>query len=292
MSAEDFAAISTVIDADLASADAEVAAAARPTGVKVTFAPDPKADAEAMGLAAEPAPEPPAPESDPPTEADIAAALDAMGLQPSDDDEDSTAMKPPARRATIGTNLAIRGLPSDFAAIEREYTENASRPTPDTTSGVSATVMSDSQIDNLLAALGEDTGPRYSWTTPGNTYGYGHATYGHQAYGRQAHTHAPYRPPQARARDEADTQDRLSAIQDTLGDLETNLASADGMITEVATSVDSVTEEVQVLKETTAEGMSSMRSDIQMLAAQVSSLHDILSEIKAKIDEMADAGEQ
>lgn len=207
-----------------------------------------------------------------------APALEAMGLQPSD--EDSTAMKPPARRATIGTNLAIRGLPSNFAAIEREYTENASRPTPQ-----SAAVLSDSLIDNLLAALGEDTGPRHSWTTPGNAYGYGHAT-----YGRQAPT--PYRPLQARARGEADTRDRLSAIQDTLGDLETNLASADEMITEVATTVDSVTEDVQVLKETTAEGMLSMRSGIQMLAAQVSSLHDILSEIKAKIDEIADAGEQ
>jgi hypothetical protein len=150
-------------------------------------------------------------------------------------------------------------------------------------------VVPNPQAGNRLPAIGEGIERYYSWMTPDNTYGYDH---GHPNYGRQSGTRAPYSPPQDRAGVEAHTLDLLSAIQDSLCDLELGLGSTDGVISEVGTSVDIVTEEVQALKEATDEGISNMRSDIRILAAQVSSLHVMLSEIITKIDDIANAGKQ
>ncbi|GFR89423.1 TNF receptor-associated factor 6 [Elysia marginata] len=78
----------------------------------------------------------------------------------------------------------------------------------------------------------------------------------------------------------AATQDRLLAIQAMLESFETNLATVDGLVAEVAICVDSVAEEVQSLKDSTAEAMACVRDEIQNISTQVGSLYEALLCIK------------
>jgi hypothetical protein len=178
-----------------------------------------------------------------------------------DDTGDGSSVKPPARRASTRTNLTAHDMPMGYEDVARAYNETA------TVDPSTSSIMSNAQIDQLLLTL--DGGEQhYNWTGhhKSATYGYGSTQDGcapHTLYGEQA-----------------DLFDKVAEVQDTLCDLETNFTSVDGQITDIATGVDSLGEDIHVFKEEVELGMTSVREDIHLLTAQVNSLNEDIIAIK------------
>jgi hypothetical protein len=186
---------------------------------------------------------------------DIAAAIGEMGFDP----VGASRLKPPARRAAQGANLALGDLPASFEEVERDYRSTARTPS----GRPSSSTMADDLVDGFLAAaMGEGGADQYSWSPSADW---------------PAHRRAA-------ASQDNDIEDRLAFVQDTLTDLEANLgaslAATDSTVTETSVAVDSLTEDVQAFKETTAEGLAGVHAAVQVLTAQVGSLHSTLAEIK------------
>lgn len=173
-----------------------------------------------------------------------------------------TPAKPP--RATRAANLTTTGLPATFEAIVGECAVRPPSP-----------AMSNNMVDDLIWALEDGQSAR------------------RRPLGQKTLRAVD---PQARTAHEApsaysspDVEDRLSAVQDVLADLETNLGSVDGMVAEVATAVDSVTEDLSVLKDSVNEGIEGLREEIFVLSASVGSLHSNLADMKALLEGLAKA---
>ena len=165
--------------------------------------------------------------------------------EPAQAEQDFSA-KPSTRRAEYNCNLALQGLPTTFEAVQQQFDTAGPSDTP-------RDVMTDDQVSELLAYMDKTTASRYSWSTP-----------------------RTYRPPH-HSTDIDDIDDRLTTVQDTLGDLETAVASVDTTTTEIDTAVGSLAEDAENLKEAVRE----VQTEVQLLAAQVASVQDTLAEIKA-----------
>lgn len=189
-----------------------------------------------------------------------AAQLEAMGLVPSDGEQSSVeqspaeqnfaepdfSAKPSTRRAQYSSNLALQGLPASFEAVQHQFDSSGPSDSP-------RDVMSEEQVGDLLARLNESAAPRYSWSIPSHS----------------AH----------RSVDADDIDDRLTTVQDTLADLETTVASVDTTATEIDTAVGSLAEDVESLKDSVRE----VQTEMQILTAQVASIHDALVEIGSQL---------
>jgi len=71
----------------------------------------------------------------------------------------------------------------------------------------------------------------------------------------------------------------MSSIQDAIADLETNVSAVDNTGTEVSAAVDGLTDDVRQC----VDSVAMLRTDIQILSAQMASLHATMSEIKAAV---------